>query len=241
MKRKHLFAVICAIGSLFTACQEKEMPIPMSMELAGTQLEISGSQAGLAKADTTGLVIVRDSVANEATDTIYNVRTSVILVLDSTFTADKMEDELLLNVIGADGSTLVSLVPTDSMIVDSLMSFLKKGVGVRIEIGFAGNTEKSKFLKTGNATKVTLTGFSFHELDPEAMADPKITSLIDKFEKFAKEINKDIKEFGYMGVGNARASEIGTIRIKLSGSKSKMTPKQLERFNYIMSHYETEF
>ena len=98
----------------------------MSMELAGVQLEISGSLAGLVAADTTGLIIVRDSVANEATDTIYNVRTNVTLVLDSTFTADKMEEELLLNVLGADGSTLVSLAPTDSMIVDSLMAFLKK-------------------------------------------------------------------------------------------------------------------
>ena len=83
------------------------------------------------------------------------------------------------------------------MIVDSLMAFLKKDVGEKIEIGFAGSSEKSKFLKLDNATKVTLTGFSFHQLDPEAMADPKITSLIDKFEKLAKEINKDIKEFGY--------------------------------------------
>ena len=236
-----MFAVICAIGSLLTACQEKEMPIPMSMELAGVQLDISGSPAGLVTADTANLIIVRDFVANEATDTIYNVRTNVILVLDSTFTADKMEEELLLNVLGADGSPLVSLAPTDSMIADSLMAFLKKRVGEKIEIEFAGNTEKSNFLQIENATKVTLAGFSFHELDPEAMADPKITSLIDKFEKLAKEINKDIREFGYIGVGNGRASEIGAIRIKLFGSKSKMTPKQLERFNYIMSHYETEF
>lgn len=241
MKRKHLFVVICAIGSLFTACQEKEKPIPMSMELAGVQLEISGSQAGLVAADTTGLIIVRDSVANEATDTIYNVRTNITLMLDSTFTADKMEEKLLLNVMGTDGSTLVSLAPTDSMIVDSLMAFLKKGVGEKIEIGFAGSTEKSKFLNIENATKVMLTGFSFHELDPEAMADPKITNLINRFEKLAKEIKKDIQEFGYLGVGNARAEEIGTMRNNLLRLQQEMSPKQQERFNYIINHYETFF
>lgn len=226
---------------MFTACQEKENPIPMSIELEGVQLDINGSQAGLVAADTLGLIIARDSVVNEATDTIYNVSTNVTLVLDGTFIADKMEEKLLLNVIGADGTPLVSLAPTDSMIVDSLVAFLKNSVGEKIEIRFAGKTEKSKFLKLDNVTKVALTGFSFHQLDPEAMADPKITSLIDKFEKLAKEINKDIKEFGYLGVGNGRATEIGAMRIKLSSSKSKMTPKQLERFKYILSHYETEF
>lgn len=241
MKRKHLFVVICAIGSLFTACQEKEKPIPMSTELAGVQLEISGSQAGLVAADTTGLIIVRDSVANEATDTIYNVRTNLTLVLDSTFTADKMEEKLLLNVLGTDGSTLVSFAPTDSMIVDSLMAFLKKGVGEKIEIGFVGSTEKSNFLKIGDATKVMLTGFSFHQLDPEALADPKITNLIDRFEKLAKEIKKDIQEYGYLGVGNARAEEIGTMRNNLLRLQQKMSPKQQERFNNVINHYETYF
>lgn len=235
MKRKHLFVVICAIGSLFTACQEKEKPIPMSMELAGVQLEISGSQVGLVAADTTGLIIVRDSVANEATDTIYNVRTNVTLVLDSTFTADKMEEELLLNVLGADGSTLVSLAPTDSMIVDSLMAFLKKGVGEKIEIGFAGNTEKSKFLKLNNATKVTLVGFSFHEFDPEAMADPAITQLLNKWQKYVQQYRDEVDELAEAGGRGIPGMFIYNDEEKcykqLSGMVSRMSPKQKALFD----------
>lgn len=228
MKRKHLFVVIFAIGSLFTACQEKEMPIPMSMELAGVQLEICGNQAGLVAANTTGLIIVRDSVANEATDTIYNVRTNLTLVLDSTFTADKMEEELLLNVIGSDGSTLVSLAPTDSMIDDSLMGFLKKDVGEKIEIGFAGSTEKNKFLMLENATRVTLTGFSFHLLDPEAMVDPQITQALDTYEKYGNNIAKEYDEFGW--IGTAEASFLSDMTEDLDSRKESMSPKQLERY-----------
>ena len=200
----------------------------MSMELAGLQLGISGSQTGLVTADTTSLIIVRDSVVNEATDTIYNVRTNVILVLDSTFTADKMEEELLLNVLGADGSTLVSLAPTDSMVVDSLMVFLKKGVGEKIEIGFAGNTEKSKFLKIGNATRVTLTGFSFHQFDPEAMADPKITNLLNEYEKWGNNVVEEFQEYGF--AGTLETNFLSDVTEDLEKRKVEMTPKQLERY-----------
>lgn len=228
MKSKHLFSVICVIGSLLTACHKKEMPIPMSMELAGVQLEISGSQAGLVTADTTSLFIVRDSVVNEATDTIYNVRTNVILVLDSIFTADKMEDELLLNVLGADGSTLVSLAPTDGMIVDSLMAFLKKDVGVEIEIGFAGNVERSKFMEIGNATRVTLTGFSFHKLDPEALADPKITNLLDEYEKWGNYVVNEFNKYGM--AGTLETNFLSDATSDLDKRKSEMTPKQLDRY-----------
>lgn len=233
MKRKHLFIVICAISSLFTACQEKEKPIPMSMELAGVQLDICGNQAGLVVADTTGLIIVRDSVANEAIDTIYNVRTNVILMLDSTFIADKMEEKLLLNVLGADGSTLVSLAPTDSMIVDSLMAFLKKDVGEKIKIGFAGNAEKSKFLKLENTTKLMLIGFSLHELDPEVIADPKITKMLDSYAKWLRTMKKDMDaNNGYlpqMYVHQGLPEAYGIYQ-KLHSQESLMSPEQKERF-----------
>lgn len=243
MKRKHLFKVICAIGFLFTACQEIEKPIPMSMELTGVQLEISGSQAGLVAADTTGLIIVRDSIANEAADTIYNVRTNLTLVLDSTFAADKMEEKLLLNILGADGSILVSLAPTDSMIVDNLMAFLKKDIGEKMEIGFAGSIEENKFLKIENATKVMLIGFSFHQFDPEAMADPAINRLINQYEakgiKFENLEGEDGVPVEVLYVGDLK--ERAKLANKLGGLKKKMTPKQLERFNQLQNRFGDNF
>ena len=241
--KKLSFMTMLAMAALLAACNEKKQEqeaIPMQVETAA-QVEISGNRASLVKADTTALVIVRDSVADEEVDTIYDIHATLTLLLDSIFIADKMEETLVLELFAADGSSLAQLTPVDTLLADSLMSFLKQEAGTAIEITFVGKIDKDYFLKLQDAANVSLSGFSFHELDPESLADPKITSQINQFEKLAKEINNDIREFGYMGVGVARAEEIAIMRIKLNGIKSDMTPKQLERFQYILSNYETQF
>lgn len=222
------------VVAVLMACQEKESITPMQIEV-GSQVEVVGICANNVKPDTVSLVIVRDSVTDEKTDTIFNLKTSATLILDSTFVADKMEETMQLQIND------VTFVPADSALANNLITFLKSEPGTKTVIEFVCKAEKSKYLQLQNATKASITGFSFHKLDPEALADPKITSLIDKFEKLAKEIGEDIREYGDFGIGAARAEEIGSMRNKLNGMKSKMSPKQLERFQYVMSNYQTSF
>ena len=152
-----------------------------------------------------------------------------------------MEETLKLDLLSEDGTMIVSFTPADSVIADSLVDFLKKSTGERVEIVFAGKAEKSKFLQIAHAAKVALTGFSFHELDPETLADPEITFLLNRFEKQAKEINADIKEYGFIGAGAHRIAVLADMKQELNKKKEKMSPKQLKQFQTILSRYETEF
>ncbi|MCH5311796.1 MAG: hypothetical protein J1E57_07575 [Prevotella sp.] len=179
---KKVFITILGIAVLIVAgCQkEKEITVPLSMQIDAGKVEIIGSTAEVVKADTAQLILFRDSVTNEETDTVYNIHTSLRLLLDKTFEADKMEDTLQLEFINDTGASLVTLASADSILADSLVAFLNKKPNESIEIEFAGQIEKSKFLQLSNVVKVVLRNFSFH-LDPEA-GFKKI--LVPKFLKF---------------------------------------------------------
>lgn len=210
----------------------------MQVEING-QVEIFGNKANIVRPDTMALVIVRDSVADEKTDTIYNLKTSLTFVLDSTFMADKMEEALQLHIND------ITFVPTDSACANSLIAFLKSDVGTKTVVEFTGKTERSKFLQLSNAVKVSLIGFSFHELDPEAMADPKITKLIDSYEKWINILNNAKKEnYGMlpqMYVYEGLPEAYGLYK-KLAAHESVMSPKQKERFaNLLRIHKSIDF
>lgn len=160
-----------AVVTLLTACQQKEAPAPMQV-VVSSHVDIVGNRANIVRLDTASLVIVRDTVANEKTDTIYNLRTSLTLILDSTFMADKMEDSMQLQING------IIFVPKDSVYADNLIAFLKSDVGSKTNVEFTGKAERSKFLKLTNALNVSLTGFSFHELP--------FTFLAPNFQKIVK-------------------------------------------------------
>lgn len=215
-----------------TACHENELPIPMQVEVK-KQVEIVGNRADRVRADTSSLMIVRDSVLNEKTDTVYNLKTSITILLDSTFMSDKMEESLQLKI-----NDLV-FVPADSAFANTLINFLKSDSGTKVVVDFVGKAEKSRFLSLQNATNVSVTGFSFHELDPEALADPQITSLIKSFERLAKQMDNDMREYGSMGVGIANIRELCEMRDRLRGVSDRMTPKQAERFRFVETHYQS--
>ena len=236
--KKCFFPILVTFVTLLIACQENERPVPMQVEING-QVEIFGNKANIVRPDTMALVIVRDSVADEKTDTIYHLKTSLTFVLDSTFMADKMEEALQLHIND------ITFVPTDSACANSLIAFLKSDVGTKTVVEFTGKTERSKFLQLSNAVKVSLIGFSFHELDPEAMADPKITKLIDSYEKWINILNNAKKEnYGMlpqMYVYEGLPEAYGLYK-KLAAHESVMSPKQKERFaNLLRIHKSIDF
>lgn len=237
MKILH-FILVTAVVALLTACQENEKPVPMQAEV-NSLVEIVGNKANIVRPDTMSLVIVRDSVADEKTDTVYNLKTSLTLVLDSTFIADKMEASMKLQIND------ITFIPMDSAYADCLIAFLKSDVGTKTTIEFTGKTERSKFLQLSNAVKVSLMGFSFHEVDPEAMADPKITKLIDSYEKWINTMNNAKKEnYGmlpqmYVHEGLPEAYDLYK---KLAAQESMMSPKQKERLtNLLRVHKSIDF
>ena len=146
---KKVFITILGITVLIVAgCQkEKEITVPLSMQIDAGKVEMIGSTAEVVKADTVQLILFRDSATNEETDTVYNIHTSLRLLLDKTFEADKMEDTLQLEFLDDTGASLVTLASADSILADSLVAFLNKKPNESIEIEFAGQIEKSKFLQ----------------------------------------------------------------------------------------------
>ena len=61
--KKYYSLMIMAVATLLTACQEKETPVPIQVEVV-SQVKVIGNRANIVKPDTTHLVIVRDSVAD---------------------------------------------------------------------------------------------------------------------------------------------------------------------------------
>lgn len=230
--------LLLAMVTLLVACHEEKKAEPIPMEMKTTaQIEIIGNRASIVRADTTAIVIARDSVADEHTDTIYNIHTKLTLFLDSTFVADAMEDTLSLQLLAADGSCLAQLAPVDSLLADSLMAFLKQETGSSIVINFVGQTEKDNFLQLADAAKATLFGFSFHEFDPERLADPKITASLDQWEQLANnvaqmlaECEEEMKTDKNIMPGNRLCLGILQCKDELDLLQNKMSPKQLERY-----------
>lgn len=221
MRKSFICSLIVAI--LLVACQ-KDAPILMKVE-AGVQVEISGDRASIVKADTTRLVIVRDSVADEKTDTVYKLYTSLTLILDSTFMADKMEDSLLLKIND------VVFVPTDSTLADSLISFMKKQPGTAINIQLTGQALRSQFLGLAFANTSVLSGYSFHELDPESLADPEITAMLKDYLETERYLREVEEEGGWLG--SSAAYMLGRHEANQSAldmMKDKMTPKQRKAY-----------
>lgn len=232
MKKSYVMMIVVVM--FLTACQRNEVSIPLQVVVS--QVEIVGEQANIVKLDTASLVIVRDSVANEKTDTIYNVKTSITIILDSTFVADKIEKTLQLQIND------ITFVPADSAFANNLISFLKSEPGTKTVIEFVGKAEKNKYLQFQNATKASFTDFSFHKLDPEALADPNITKMLNSYAKWLKTMKQD-KDDNYgtlpqMYVHQGLPEAYGLYK-KLHVQETKMTPKQKERFASLLNLHKS--
>ena len=130
----------------------------------------------------------------------------------------------------------VTFVPTDNAYADKLISFLKSESGATTTIEFTGKTKRSKFLQLPNEANVSLTGFSFHELDPEAMADPEITKLLNEYERAANIYYEEIREYG--GTGKEQEEEMLYPYTMLKDMVRYMSPKQKERFDKLRKKYD---
>ena len=224
MRKIHLY--LLATATFLMACKGNTEHVPTQVEIR-SQMDIVGNQATLVRPDSVSIVVIRDSVPNEETDTIYKLKTSITLILDSTFMADKMEDNLQLHICD------IIFEPIDGSYKDNLITFMKSGKGSTVDIDLVGKAERNKFLQLSNESSVLLKGFSFRKIDPEAMADPKITKMLDSYAKWLRIMKKDMDEnYGilpqtYVHQGLPEAYELYQ---KLESQESIMTPKQKERF-----------
>lgn len=241
--KKLLTMTMIAATALIVACNQKNETTPMEIGLGTNVVKIEGSRANYVKADTASLMIARDSVANEETDTVFDIHTSLTLILDSTFQADKMEEVLSLLIQDSKGSAVATLSPTADTLPDSLIAFLKKNPGESITINFAGKINRSSFFKLPSASSIILKGFSFHELDPESLADPKITKLLEKYQYWVEYIRKGKYEYGegilpqmYVHEG---LPEAYSLYKKLVVQKVNMTPKQNSRFATLLKTHKS--
>lgn len=189
---KKYLLVVMAIAAMMVACQEGEKT-PMFFKLLAIPFSVEGTHADLVKGANAEWFFFRDSVANEETDTIYNVTVDAKLQVEKTFDAEKMDTLPQLKIFSQSGEELVVMdVQDPAAISDFLSSYLKEKAGSIRDIRFVGKMNKSKFLQLSNVKQGVLTHFSIY--DPEANADPKITKMIDEYQAFydnAKELIDD--------------------------------------------------
>ena len=207
----------------------------METRINASKLDIDGKTAHVVHADTADIVLLRDSLADESSG-LFTVHTSLTLVLDSIYPTDQMEDSLALRLQTADGELLVTLMPTDSQIADSLVAYLQKGIGSMKEIAFEGLMDGESILKLQNGAKASFTGFSF------LFADPEISKQIDDLRKGLNTLADICKEaqqassrdmfsgFIYAAIIGEAVKQLDSIDKKLQKVKSQMTPHQLLRF-----------
>lgn len=231
------------VSCVFTGCKEET---PMSVSINADRLEISGKTVHVVHADTTSILIVRDSLPISEKEEVYRVNTSVRLILDSLFLTDCIEDTLRLTFTNAEGKELAKLVPSDSTIVDSMIVYLKKEVGKGINILFEGEMNRDVLLQLKKEPKIAFTGFSF------PFADPKVTAKVDKLRRAVstlKEMYRDLKnssQGGYNAFNNMFAAmifvkgleNINALDKEVAGLKSQMTPVQLAK--YELYHQELQ-
>lgn len=221
---------------VYTGCKEDA---PMSVTINADQLEIKGTTAHVIHADTTGIVITRDSLpVDEKNEDLYHVSTTVRLILDSLFITDCAEDSLKLQFTNAEGRKLATLVPSDSTIVDSLIVYLKKEVGKGINVAFEGEMNEDALLQLKKEPKIAFTGFSF------PFADPKVTAKLDKLGgavSTLKELYRDLQkssQSGYNSFNNMFAAlffvkgleKTNALDKEIAGTKNRMTPVQFAKY-----------
>lgn len=219
---------------VFSACKEES---PMLVTINADQLEIQGRTAHVVHADTTAIVITRDSLPIDEKNEMYRVRTSVRLILDSLFITDSLEDTLRLQFANTEGSALAILVPSDSTITDSLIVYLKKETGKTIDIAFEGQMDRISLLQLQKGAKVTFTGFSF------PFANPKVTAKLDRFGKAVgtlQEMYRDLKasQSSHNAFGDMFAAmffvegmkNVNAMDREVANMKGQMTPMQLAKY-----------
>lgn len=228
---KYILMTIAVV--LMAACNKE---IPMEVSIDATQLGIEGETANMVHADTTAIILVRDSIADENSG-LYEVRTNVTLILDSIYFTDQMLDTLELKLQSADGELLGKLQPVDSLLADSLMLFLRKATGNAKTINFKGQMDDKSILKLQDGGKLSFTGFSF------LFADPQISKKLDEYRKhlngflqLGKEAQQGASRDPFSGFFYAMAlgqvlQKAEAIDKQLQKNQDRMTPLQRKRYD----------
>lgn len=231
---KKMKYLLMAIAFLAMASCSRE--IPRAVRIDATQLNIQGKTAYVVHADTTAIVLERDSVVNEESG-LYDVRTSLTLVLDSTYSTDQLLDTLTLKLQSADGEQLGMLQPADSLIADSLIAFLGKTAGKTKVVAFKGQMAGESILKLQEGGTLSFDGFSF------LFADPQASKKLDEYRKhldallqIGKEAQQNASRDPFSGFAYAIAlgqvlQKTETIDKQLLKMPTRMTPLQRERYN----------
>lgn len=244
--KKGWFLVVATVVMLITACS---IEVPMELRINTKQVSIEGNTARAIHTDTADIVLIRDSIADEASG-LYCVRTSVDIVLDSIFYTDQMEDSLTLKFLSADGDEQVTMFPTDSLISDTLTAFLQNKVGERVSVFFEGKMSGKSILKLQEGGKVVLAGFSF------IYADPKITKTVNDYYNRIQAIRtiiekartnpermKSMEGFVIVLTLQEGFNQVEKINKKLISIKDQMSPLQYAKFKEahdIMKTYDKD-
>lgn len=181
--KKEFYLTIAVAAILMVACKD----VPKEVRICADQIEIDGKTAHVIHADTASILLVRDSLPDKDNG-LYTVRTALTLLLDSIFYTDQMEDSLTLNLFSIEGQELGKLIPIDSLMADTLITYLQSRIGNSIAINFKGEISEESILKLQEGGKTTLAGFSF------IYADPKITKQVNEYHELVQNISIMIEE-----------------------------------------------
>ncbi len=234
MSRRTLITFLSVLGVILISACTKE--IPMKVNLGTGQLSIEGTTVHVIHADTSDVILIRDSIPDEGSRH-YTVRTSITLVLDSLFYTDQMVDSMALKLFSPNGEELATLIPADSLIVDTLIVYLQKEAGEKITIDFYGNVSGESILRLQKDGKAEFRGFSF------VYADPKISDQVNEYEEMIHTISIMVEDArqnpqkyqsmeGFVAalVLQEAFNRVEAVNIILLGLKEKMSPMQYARF-----------
>ena len=237
--KKSLFALM-AVAALMFSCQSGEKA-PMFVKLSAIPFAIEGTHADLVKGASAEWLFLRDSVANEETDTIYNVTVDAKLSIEKAFDAEKMDTLPQLKLYSQTGEEIIVMdVQDTASIKDFLGYYLKEKVGSVKEIRFMAKISKSKFLQLAQAKQAVLTHFSMFY--PEANADPEISKMIDEYEGCCNNA-KELLQNGIPAGSSTMMRQFGYVEDCEASLKKKeklMTPGQLKRYKDISKDIQKE-
>lgn len=227
--KKKIF-VLLTVATLISACQSEKAP--MFVKLPAIPFSVEGTHADLIKGANSEWFFLRDSVANEETDTIYNVTVDAKLKVEKMFTAEKLDTFPQLKFFSPSGEELIVMDVQDSAVINDFVGYyLKERLGFNREIRFVGKINKSKYLQLAQSQKAVLVHFSLY--DPEAHADPQITALLDEYETGYENVKSMVDDGIPLGSTMMMRviSTMDDVAKNLKSKEKQMSPAQLKRYH----------
>ena len=121
--KKNLLGMMVVVA-LMVACQGEKAP--MFVKLPTIPFSVEGTHADLIKGANSEWFFLRDSVANEETDTIYNVTVDAKLKVEKMFTAEKLDTFPQLKFFSPSGEELIVMDVQDSAVINDFIGYYLK-------------------------------------------------------------------------------------------------------------------